>query len=250
MEEFLNQIRNGVALAELGGHGDGPYCARHGAGAALVVMGTYIVDAGDDVPYSRDFVFKPGRANYADYLREHVTAASEGGAAVAVSVVSVDLADSIDFLLAAEDAGADAVSLCLHSEMKMFVSRNLSSALLLRRNWRTLSEQLEHCLQSLTKPFIAKVGVDTQEEIDAVGVMAEAGVSIVHANVVDATAESGATTIRALKNHGVFLFAGGKIRTVEDARKALSAGADAVALGTAAMQDAALCGQIQAKLGE
>jgi hypothetical protein len=55
-------LKNGVVLAELGGYGDGPYCARHGAGAALVMLGTYIVDAGSDVPYPSHFVFKPGRA--------------------------------------------------------------------------------------------------------------------------------------------------------------------------------------------
>ena len=102
MDDPISQLKNGVVLAELGGYGDGPYCAEYGAGAALVMLGTYIVDAGDDVPYSPDFVFKPGRRNYADYLQHHVAAARQSGAAVGVSVVSVDLDDSIDFLVAAE----------------------------------------------------------------------------------------------------------------------------------------------------
>ena len=45
MQKDFDNLRNGVVLAELGGYGDGPYCAKHGLGAALVMMGTYIVDA-------------------------------------------------------------------------------------------------------------------------------------------------------------------------------------------------------------
>lgn len=54
LEEYMSkapgsnyaELKNGVVLAELGGYGDGPYCAKHGAGTALVMMGTYIVDPG------------------------------------------------------------------------------------------------------------------------------------------------------------------------------------------------------------
>ena len=63
MRGVLDRLRNGVVLAELGGYGDGPYCAKHGAGAALVMLGTYIVDDGENVPYDPRFVFKPGRRN-------------------------------------------------------------------------------------------------------------------------------------------------------------------------------------------
>ena len=72
-EQYLD-LRNGVVLAELGGYGDGPYCVKHGKGAALVLLGTYIVDAREDTPYPKPFVFKPGRANYDRYLEEHVGA--------------------------------------------------------------------------------------------------------------------------------------------------------------------------------
>ena len=75
MAKDFENLRNAVVLAELGGYGDGPYCARHGAGAALVMLGTYIVDAGDSVPYHEDFVFKPGRSSYQAYLEHHVAAA-------------------------------------------------------------------------------------------------------------------------------------------------------------------------------
>ena len=94
MVDPVSQLKNGVVLAEIGGHGNGPWCARHGADAALVVLGTFIVDARDDVPYPPDFVFKPGRESYGDYLNEHVVAARDSGAAVGVSVISVGEKDT------------------------------------------------------------------------------------------------------------------------------------------------------------
>ncbi len=247
MVHSFDRLKNGVVLAELGGHGDGPYCAEHGAGAALVVLGTYIVDAGDDVPYSPDFVFKSGRHNYAGYLQEHVAAARNSGAAVGVSVASINLDDTVDFLVAAEDAGADYISVCLHSTMEMFVSRGLSSALLRRENWPRLREHLAAILAATTQPFIAKIGVhDTPDTKQAVDVMAEVGVQIVHANVGNAVSEEGLQAISRLRKSDLFLIIGGGIKTPEEARSVIEAGADAVAVGTAAMHNPSLCGQLQA----
>ncbi len=251
MADSLSRLRNGIVLAELGGHGDGPYCAKYGAGAALVMMGTYIVDAGDDVPYNPDFVFKPGRENYGDYLNEHVAAARDSGAAVGVSVASVNLDDTIDFLRAAEEAGADYISECLHSTMDMFVSRGLSSALLRRENWPALREWISAILDATSLPFIAKIGVhDTPNAEQAVEVMAEAeaGVKIIHANLHDALSDEGLQALSRLKSSGLFLIIGGGIKTAEQAGRVITAGADAVAVGTAAMQDPGLCGRMQAAL--
>ena len=39
MSEAIQDIKEGVVLAELGGYGDGPYCATHAANAALAMMG-------------------------------------------------------------------------------------------------------------------------------------------------------------------------------------------------------------------
>ena len=249
MTDSLAQLKNGVVLAELGGYGDGPYCAEFGAGAALVVLGSYIVDPGDDVPYPPDFVFKPGRHNYADYLRQHVAAARESGAAVGVSVASINLDDTVDFLVAAEEAGADYVSLCLHSTMEMFISRGLSSCLLRRENWPRLREQLETILLATNRPLIVKIGIgDTADSEQGVDVIAETGVSVVHINVGDAPSEEGLQAIGRLKSSGLFLIIGGGIKTPDQACRVIEAGADAVAIGTAAMQDPGLCGRLQAAI--
>jgi len=237
-------------LAELGGYGDGPYCAKHGAGAGLVMLGTYIVDPGDSVPYPSAFVFKPGRSNYAGYLAEHVSAARASGAKVGVSVVSVDVADSVDFLAAAEQAGADYASLCAHSTMEMFVSANVSSALCRRENWDQLGKWAQAILNAVQIPVIFKIGLhDTTDTVGAVDVMTAAGVPIVHINVGNTDPGSeGLAAIKKIRGRCPALIAGGGVKDPEGARRVLQAGADAVAIGTAAMKDSGLCGRIQARL--
>jgi len=247
MTDFFTDLKNGVVLAELGGYGDGPYCARQGAGAALVLLGTYIVDAGDDVPYPRGFVFKPGQ--YQGYLREHVAIARGGAERVGVSVICVNPRYDIDFLLAAQQAGADYLSLCLHSVMPMFVERGLSSAMLRREQWPRLREHLAAILQAVERPFIAKVQAsDAPDSLEAVEQIVGAGVRIVHANLGRAASPGGLALTRKLHGMCPVLIAGGGICSVEDAHAVIAAGADAVAIGTAAMNDNLLCGRVQAAL--
>jgi tRNA-dihydrouridine synthase len=249
MTDLASRLQNGVVLAELGGYGDGPYCAEYGAGAALVLMGTYIVDSGDAVPYDPRFVFRPGRESYAGYLREHVPIARRSGAAVGVSVICVDQANDRDFLLAAQEAGADYLSLCLHSSMAMFTDRGLSSALLQRANWPRLRDQLRALLGAIEAPFIAKIGIeDTPDAAEAVEQMVKVGVQIIHANIGDAASVKGLALTRRLSEVAPVLIIGGGIATEEAGRSVLEAGADAIAAGTAAMEDATLCGRLQKAL--
>jgi len=247
MQNEFEELRNGVVLAELGGYGDGPYCAKHGAGTALVMLGTYIVDAGGSVPYDPRFVFKPGRSSYAAYLQEHVAAARSSGARVGVSVVSVRISDTVDFLNAAEEAGADYVSLCAHSTMEMFVRAHVSSVLCYREHWDRLREWARAILEAAHIPVILKVGAyDTPDTVGAVEVIGAAGVPIVHVNVEDTEAGSdGLAMLAQLRDRCSFLIASGGVRDIEGAGRTLKAGADAVAIGTAAMKDPDLCGRIQ-----
>lgn len=247
----FGDLQNGVVLAELGGHGDGPYCAKHGAGVALVLLGTYIVHAGDDIDYPKHFVFKPGKTSYADYLKQHVREARKSGAKVGVSVCCVKLQDNVEFLQAAEDAGAEYASYCAHSEMDMFVSRNLSSRLCRREHWGTLRKWSLRLVEALSIPVIFKIGAEglDQEVIGAVEIMAESGIPCIHINVWDTSKGSaGLDMVSALKDKCQFLIAGGGIKSVEDARRVIDAGANAVAVGTAAMHDPELIGKIQKEL--
>ena len=249
-ERRFEELRGGVALAELGGHGDGPYCARHGAGAALVILGTYIVDAGASVPYDPRFVFRPGRKNYEGYLKEHVAAARQSCARVAVSVVSVERSDSVDFLQAAQDAGADYASLCLYSTMEMFASKGVSSELCRPESFDRLSEWTSAIVGGVDIPTIFKMGISASTDpAGTVDTIADAGGPIVHVDVGHtSTGSSGLAWLGQLKGRCEFLIAGGGVRNVEGARRALTAGADAVAVATAAMKDPNLCGRIQLAL--
>jgi len=249
MKDIKKALTKGVMLAELGGYGDGPYCASHGKGATVVMMGTYIVDGGDSVPYPEDFVFKPGKENYRDYLRKHVSLARKNGAAVGVSVVCIEIEDEIDFLQAAEEAGADFISLCLHSTMDMFVNAGLSSALLHRENHPRLRNRVKGILEATTLPLIIKMGTGkTEYPIDAVRELVDIGIKIIHANVPESPDPAKAKIIQTLKKLSPWLIVGGGIKDVGDAQAVINAGADAVSVGTAAMQDADFCGRLTTHL--
>ena len=244
------ELKNGVVLAELGGYGDGPYCAKHGAGAALVMMGTYIVDPGDKVPYSPKFVFKPDRSVYAPYLREHVKAARAGGSKVGVSVISIELQHTLNFLAAAQEAGADYVSLCAHSVMEMFTRAGLGEALCDLNNSKSLRRWAKAMLTTLTIPVIFKIGIgDSQDTLAAVDTLTEVGVPIISINVeTTAPGSTGLKAVKQLAGHCAYLIVGGGIKDLEGARRVLKQGADAVAIGTAAMKNHSLCGDIQKHL--
>ncbi len=250
MSEYFDDLRNGVALAELGGYGDGPYCAKYCAGGALALMGTYVVDPGNHVDYPRDFTFKSGRDNYEVYLRKHVTAARASGAKVGVSVVSVEMADTLDFMRCSEQAGADYVSYCAYSSMEMFTSRGLSSTLCKRQNWSELTRWVGAMAECVSIPVIFKMGAyDPEETVGAAGVIGDAGIQMLNVVLHDVRPGSAEyALLPELKKQCDFLISGGGIQTVEDARRFIDAGADAVAIGNAAMNDPGLIGRIQRAL--
>ncbi|MBI2442177.1 MAG: tRNA-dihydrouridine synthase [Lentisphaerae bacterium] len=249
-KRIFPELKQGVVLAELGGYGDGYYCAEHGAGAALVLLGTYVVDPGARVPYPAKFVFKPEPSTYNSYLGEHIKAARASGAKVGVSVISVELKHTLDFLVAAQEAGADFASLCAHSVMPMFTRCGLGEALCRRANAPALRRWAEALRNALTIPVIFKIGLgDLAETISAVDTLSELGIPIISINVGETTAGSaGLKAVKQLARHCACLIAGGGIKDVAGARRVLEQGAAAVAIGTAAMKDKALCGNIQKQL--
>jgi len=250
MDKPFDDLRNGVVLAELGGHGDGPYCAEHGAGCALVMLGTYIVDERESVPYPPRFVFKPGRASYASYLREHVAAARASGAKVGISVISVKLSDTVDFLRAAEEAGADYASLCAYSDMDMFISEGLGVLLCRPENRERLTEWSAAIAQGVGIPVIFKIGFEgLPETASAIETMAHAGVPVVHVCIGSCDPESeGLRALNELADLCGLLIAGGGVTDLAGARRMIAAGAGAVAIASAAMKDPTLCGRIQRQL--
>ena len=252
MSNPVGDLTNGVVLAELGGYGDGPYCAKHGADAALVMLGTYIVDSGNDVPYPEAFVFKPDRSSYMPYLLEHIAAARAGGSRVGVSVATVEISRTLEFLSAAEAGGADYASLCAHSSMEMFVREDLGERLCRRENAALLKEWASGILDRVSIPVIFKIGLtEPGETVDAVHTLASTGIPVVHINIRQSQpASKGLDVLGGLSGVCQCLIGGGGIQDIQGARRVLAAGADAIAIGTAAMKDPALCGHIQEILRE
>jgi len=250
MSRAIQDLDKGVVLAELGGYGDGPYCATYGANAALAMMGTYIVDPRDNVPYPEHFVFKPDRSVYIPYLQEHVAAARAGGSKIGVSVATVQLSHTLDFLAAAEDAGADYVSLCGNSSMEMFVKERLGEEFNRRENAKLLREWATAIMSAVTVPVIFKIALtDPVDTIGAVDILTDTGIHVVHINLRETHSGSkGLGFLEQLTGRCQCLIAGGGIQNIDDARRVLDAGANAVAIGTAAMKDSGLCGSIQEEL--
>lgn len=247
MENNLKDLQNGVVLAELGGYTNGEFCAIHGKGATLVMLGTYIVDNSDFVDYSKDFVFKSGENNYYSYLKENIVKAKESNAKVGVSVVSTNISDTIDFLLASQKAGADYASFCAHSTMKMFINNDTSSALLLRKNWEKLKKSIRKILREIEIPVIFKIGAfDNPDVFDAIEIIKDEGIPIIHINVKSKNKDlKGMNFLRNINKENIFIIAGGGIKDINSASRMLDTGINAISIGSAAIKNPDICGHIQ-----
>jgi dihydroorotate dehydrogenase len=245
MENNFKVLKRGVVLAELGGYADGKFCANNGKDASMVTLGTYIIDNDDSVDYPKNFVFKTGKKNYLAYLKDNILKARESRARIAVSAISINIRDSIDFLTAAQDAGADYASYCVHSTMKMFLDSNTSSALLLKKNWKNLKDSVKFILKEIEIPVIFKIGAfDNPDVFDAIEIMKDAGANLLHINIKSKKKGEGIIFLRKVNKEGLFIIAGSGIKTGEHAENILSAGADAVSIGSAAMRDPIICSTI------
>lgn len=251
MKQSFEDLQNGVVLAEMGGYGDGVFCAQYGKGAAIVFIGTYIVDSAENIHYPPRFVFPPGRKNYQAYLDEHIREAKKSGAKVAVSAIGSEIKDVADFLVAAEKAGADFVSLCAHSAMEFFTRQGLGYKLCKPENRENLKKWVSEILSATKRPFILKPGSVWHDYIiESVQIAAELGVPILHANLGLAFEPEGIETIRKLSQIFDFVIAGGGITGLDGAREVLAAGAGAVSVAKAAIQDQSFIERLSKELKE
>jgi tRNA-dihydrouridine synthase len=201
-------------------------------------MGTYIIDAAENIYYPSEFVFKPNKKNYQFYLEGHIKQAKQSGAKVAISAIGSQIEDVTEFFVAAEKAGADFVSLCAHSAMEFFTRQKLGYKLCMPENRDNLKKWVSEILSATSKPLILKPGSVWHDYIiESVRITAELGVPIVHANLGLAFEPQALETIRELSQIFDFVIAGGGITGLDGAREVLNAGAGAVSVAKAAIQD-------------
>jgi tRNA-dihydrouridine synthase len=252
MVHTCEELQHGIVLAELGGYTDGSFCATHGKGSALVMMGTYVIEDVVTLPYPQSFIFPPDTKYYLPYLHEQIPKARTSGADVGVSVISLHCADSLDFLRAAEDAGAAYVSLCAHSSLERFVSQGLGIELCRHKNRKLLRAWATSLVGTVTRPLIFKIGIlSVPETLDAVKLLSDTGIPMIHVDVGTTAANSPELDLLSqLGEQCHFLIASGGIQTIEDVHRVLGVGVDAVAIGTAAMKNPELCGKLQQALND
>jgi tRNA-dihydrouridine synthase len=156
----------------------------------------------------------------------------------------------VDFLMAAEEAGADYASLCAYSDMDMFTGEGLGMALCMPRNRGLLREWSSAISEAVSIPVVFKIGLGVPTEtIEVVETISSCGVPIAH--VAMGSSHRGSSELHwlgKLAEKCEFLIAGGGVADVQGARRVLDAGAGAVAIATAAMKDPTLCGRLQREL--
>ena len=211
------------------------------------MLGTYIVDKSDYIDYPSKFVFKPGYKNYLPYLEKNILKAKESNAKVGVSVVSIDIENTLEFLEVSYKSGADYASFCAHSTMKMFMKNNVSSALLLKRNWNDLRKWTSKILEKIKIPVIFKIGAfDNPDIFDAIKIIIEEGIPIIHINILSSEEGSkGLEFLRNLNKENIFFIAGGGVKDINGALRIIDTGVNSVSIGTEAIKKPEICGIIQ-----
>ncbi|MBN1787155.1 MAG: hypothetical protein JW806_02035 [Sedimentisphaerales bacterium] len=250
MTDNFDDLRNSVILSELGGYGNGIFCAQYAKGASVVMMGTYIIDSARNIHYPPEFIFRPG-GNYRSYFEAHIKEARLSGAKVAVSAIGSELKDVIDMLVTAEQCGADFISLCAHSAMELYTKQGLGYKLCMPENRDNLKRWISEILSATSKPLILKPGSVWHDYIvESVSIAAQSGTPIVHANLGLAFEPEAIATIGELSQIFDFVIAGGGITGIDGAKEVLEAGAGAVSVAKAAIQDVHFIEQLGRELKE
>ncbi len=237
-QNFYSDLKRKIVLAEMAGYSDGSFCIKNGAGSGLVMLGTYIIDSSEKIPYPDGFYFSPDKKLYYKNLERNICIVKNAKIKAGVSAVSIDIKDTISFLKTAQDLGADYLSYCAHSVMKMFLEKDTSSALCLKKNHEKLKRVLHDLKDNLELPLIIKLGIfDNEYVMDAIKIINDCGFNLFHINFERTKNDSpGLELLGKVKNERIFIIAGGGIKNTGDVLRVLDKGADAVSIATAAIK--------------
>lgn len=247
---LYDNLKNSIVLAEMAGYSNASFCIKNGAGSSLAILGTYIIDPSEKIPYPEEFYFKSDKNAYYDYLEKNINIIKKTKIKVGVSAVSIDIKDTIIFLKTAQELGADYLSYCAHSVMKMFLDKNTSSALCLKKNHEKLKRVLYDLNDSLDLPIIIKIGIfDNEFVMEAIKIICDCGFDLFHINFENMeNGSKGLESLKKVKNEKIFIIAGGGIKNTEDVLRVLHEGADAVSIANAAVKKHDLIKNIKSDL--
>ena len=69
---LYDNLKNSIVLAEMAGYSNASFCIKNGAGSSLAILGTYIIDPSEKIPYPEEFYFKSDKNAYYDYLEKNI----------------------------------------------------------------------------------------------------------------------------------------------------------------------------------
>jgi tRNA-dihydrouridine synthase len=239
LDNSFEKVKNQLVLPELAGLADGPYAIKNGRGAALVMLGTYIISSEENVPYPKHFVFYPSSRIYRSYLKKHIALAGSAGSLVGVSAIGLNIDETVQFLQVSQEEGADFASLCVHSSMDMFNTAGLGRHMCHKENLSLLKSWTSALVENLDIPLIMKIYFENPKmTLPAIEVMTEEGAHAIHINIGSSGKDSqGLAYLSQVKERTSFLIAGGGIKTKEDVQRIFDAGAHSAAIGAEAMKD-------------
>jgi imidazole glycerol phosphate synthase subunit HisF len=122
--------------------------------------------------------------------------------------------------------------------------------MLMKKNWDHLERLTGKLLKKLSVPLIFKIGAHDNEDIlPAFIFLKELGIKIFHINITSCLQDSrGMKFLDSLDKEEIFIIAGGGISDINGVKRILEQGADAAAIGNAAIRDPDIIRKIQSEL--
>jgi len=247
-------LKRRVILAAMAGVCDGDFCLRAArAGAGMVTLGGLNFD--EKTALAGEMMKKRGRREFEvkldlleEFLRDEVSKALRGGAPVAVNVRAATLRGILFAGELVSRSGAKVLEIDAHCRQPEMVAAGAGQALLNRLE--VLSEWIARLKEAFNIKVILKWRGNVVDDLAVANMAKNAGVDAIHVDAMKSGVENGDLELirRISENIDVFLIGNNSVRDVNSAIKMLNAGADAVSIARAALNDPSIVGKIALSL--
>lgn len=247
---MISILKRRVILAAMAGKCDGEFCFRAAkSGAGMVTLGGLNFDketilAGEMMKRRGREEFEVRLEELEEFLRKEVKIALRGGAPVAVNA----RAATLEGILFAGDlvskSGAAALEIDAHCWQPEMMAVGAGQALLKRLN--ELSEWIMSLKDTVNIKVILKWRGNVVNDVAVAKIAENTGADAIHVDAMMRGAEYGDLDLigRISKSVDIFLIGNNSVRDVDSAIKMLNAGADAVSIARAAINDPSIVGKI------